>query len=340
MQHDSILSILLKEQDLKRDLVLSSEKIDFSESGEDLFLELDGYQLMVSVNENMERQISEKLNIPYGYYTYLKDQIPSLLAKNINDLLRLNKKNYLIRMYNGEPILGRALLSDRFNLIDDIDVFNSCVDGIKNAKVDVDTDLVLKSSEKMFLFFLNKEKGSLINGISVQSGFILTNSEVGAGRFEIAPRMLVNGYPITFTEKAFTKYHIGQVLQEGEIINSEKIRTENMQRILQITEQAIEQFFDENFIRKTFDKFLKSHEEEFKFKFDVAENIIKHLGLKKDIKDSFIREYLVANNYTHIGLFFAVSKSLELLSGEEKLKKELELTKILPILKKFDKPSA
>lgn len=336
---DSILNLLIKEQGLKKDLVIFSMNMDMSEDGNSFYLNIQDEQIFISISENMHRQISDKLNIPFTYYQYLQDNVPNLLAKNVNDLLRYGTKNYLIRMYNGEPILGRALLSDRFNLIDDIDVFNASIDGIKNAGVEVDINLIFKSEERMFLYVKKIGNPIILNGISIESGFLLTNSEVGLGRFEIVPRMLLNGYPITFHEKAFSKYHIGQTLPEGEVLNSDKIRNENIQHVLQMTERAIESFFTESFIRKMVDKFLKSKEEEFKFKFDVAENIIKHLGLKKDIKDAFIREYLTTGNYTHIGLFFAVSKALEKLSGEDKLKKELELTKLLPILKKFDKPS-
>lgn len=110
--------------------------------------------------------LSGKLNIPRAYLRRMRTDAPDLLAANVNGWMHGRRslgevvrpgvdKSYLLRLFRGSagPGVARAILSDRFGIMDNFDVVTAALQGIKDAGVDVDGDGISAdlSDRKMFL---------------------------------------------------------------------------------------------------------------------------------------------------------------------------------------------
>ncbi|WP_040713375.1 hypothetical protein [Nocardia takedensis] len=105
-----------------------------------------------------DSHLGSKLKIPAGYLKSLREmQRTDLYDANVNGLLhgptdpRLpggpDERSFLLRLFTpgtgGEPGLLRAVLSDRYGIIDNLDVLTAVLDGIRLA----DTDVTVRSCD-------------------------------------------------------------------------------------------------------------------------------------------------------------------------------------------------
>ncbi|MEV0768625.1 hypothetical protein [Nocardia salmonicida] len=100
-----------------------------------------------------DSQLGTKLKIPVGYLRWLREQQRvDLYDRNVNGLLhgpddpRLpgqpEDRSFLLRLFSsgvpGEPGMVRAFLSDRYGIIDNLDVLTAVLDGITTADTGVE----------------------------------------------------------------------------------------------------------------------------------------------------------------------------------------------------------
>ncbi|MEV0688393.1 hypothetical protein AB0I35_31495 [Nocardia sp. NPDC050378] len=100
-----------------------------------------------------DSQLATKLKIPVGYLKWLREQQRTdLYDHNVNGLLhepeepaspdQLEDRSFLLRLFSsgaaGEPGVLRAFLSDRYGIIDNLDVLTAVLDGITAADSDVE----------------------------------------------------------------------------------------------------------------------------------------------------------------------------------------------------------
>ncbi|MFE9751001.1 hypothetical protein ACFYOT_39365 [Saccharothrix saharensis] len=101
--------------------------------------------------------IAAKLNIGSKYLRFMRTERPDLFDLNVNGLLHGKSKrtatgktsviyppdsrSFLLRLFrgqDGEPGVLRALLSDRFGMVDNLDLLTAVLDGIRQADVQVE----------------------------------------------------------------------------------------------------------------------------------------------------------------------------------------------------------
>ncbi|GAA5091408.1 hypothetical protein [Nocardia iowensis] len=100
-----------------------------------------------------DSQIGTKLKIPVGYLKWLREQRRTdLYDANVNGLLHGpldapaltdgDDRSFLLRLFTSgapdEPGILRAFLSDRYGIIDNLDVLSAVLDGIREADADVE----------------------------------------------------------------------------------------------------------------------------------------------------------------------------------------------------------
>ncbi|WP_181699027.1 hypothetical protein [Nocardia sp. GTS18] len=100
-----------------------------------------------------DSQLGTKLKIPVGYLRWLREQERTdLYDGNVNGLLhgpedprlpdQCEDRSFLLRLFTsggpGEPGVLRAFLSDRYGIIDNLDVLTAVLDGITAADADVE----------------------------------------------------------------------------------------------------------------------------------------------------------------------------------------------------------
>ncbi|WP_194838760.1 hypothetical protein [Nocardia sp. XZ_19_369] len=98
-----------------------------------------------------DSHIGTKLKIPVGYLKWLREQSRTdLYDANVNGLLHgsgpltddAGERSFLLRLFTsgvpGEPGALRAFLSDRYGIIDNLDVLTAVLEGIRDADADVE----------------------------------------------------------------------------------------------------------------------------------------------------------------------------------------------------------
>ena len=147
--------------------------------------------------------VGAKLNIPVPYLRRLARENVPLLDDNINSWLQRDNRRFLVRCLHHSIDAGagtaRALLSDRYLRIDNLDVLMAAIEGIKKAGVTVQIASCDLTDQRMYVRFVSpdvqvmapqllRNYRSLFDGRRgsdlpvISGGFLLKNSETGCGR--------------------------------------------------------------------------------------------------------------------------------------------------------------
>ncbi len=164
---------------LEMQVGVKDEKIDVSVAG------LNGGNFRL--RELAHEQIAEQIDIPRAYYKRMQEEAPDLLATNVNRWWHKKPTRRMVRTLDGEI---RAVLSSRYRPLDNMDLAE-CVLPVLQEK-----GVIIESCElterrlyvKAVLRSLEMEvRGTKRKGDIVQSGIVISNSEVGCGAVRIEP---------------------------------------------------------------------------------------------------------------------------------------------------------
>lgn len=219
--------------------------------------------------------IAAKLDIPMSYLRRLREKAPFLYDANTNGLLRgktvtrvggekevlvpADERVFLVRLFReleGDEGVLRALLSDRYAMIDNLDLLTAVTEGITQAGVEIvikgcdvtETSMHVRAYSpqvaQLAPHFLSSYQNPFANpdlekarraitsatntyrGAGeipedkrvVHAGFRFSNDECGAGRASFAPDIQIKVCNNGMTLPAFglTKVHLGAKMSEGE----------------------------------------------------------------------------------------------------------------------------
>ena len=210
-------------------LVLAGTEAQLTEDG---VTPTDGVYVPTEV---LDEGLAAKLDIPRGYLRRLRQARPDLYDANVNGWLhdRNESRAFLVRCFRGDgdgPGIARALMSDKYGIIDNLDVLMAALDGVRQAGVDLDIDGCDLTERRMYVRVVAPQikafAPALLAGYRspwggqdvgngwtpdrvaraaqregqayaagdepiVFAGFKITNSEVGNGRFTITPMLTV-----------------------------------------------------------------------------------------------------------------------------------------------------
>lgn len=210
---------LTRQADAKHDYLLDTRNIqmDALENGHQLTLinQQAHNSTILGVNDIAHRQIGATLKIPAPYYDKMRQENPELLATNVNSWLHLNPKKQMIRTMDGT---ARAFLSDKYRRIDNFEIAQAVLPIIADIK-DARVESCEVTDARMYIKVVNPRlQTEVVPGDIVQSGILITNSEVGMGSMAIQPLVyrLVCTNGMVVNDAATRKYHIGRGNQAGE----------------------------------------------------------------------------------------------------------------------------
>ena len=294
--------------------------------------------------DQFDRGLSNKLRIPAGYLRMMRADRPDLYDANVNGWLRgksrrtvagdtevvypADERNFLIRCLRGDNGEGvaRALLSDRYGVIDNLDAITAALEGVRQAGVEVEIDRGDLTDSHMYVRVVCKEVSALapvllkdyrspFTGQSgtdcpvVFAGFLISNSEVGAGSFTITPQMVVqvcdNG--LTIKKDAMRAVHLGSRLEEGVIRWSKETERAALKVITEKTADAVRTFLDVEYVTRE----IARMEEKAGEPITGAEANVKVLGKSlgfTEAEQSAVLDYFVkGGQLTRGGLVNAVT---------------------------------
>jgi len=185
MKLESLIKELEQQKPLKWD-----EKLHSSEIRMALAENMPRFQIrsngFLSIRESCSNQIAEKLEIPLKYYRRMEESAPELLARNVNTWLEKGDKDYFIRGL-GDSV--RAFLSDRYRVIDHLDVLMCALNELQAHSAEIEdcylseTELNIKVKSPDLRDFVRHKDDLMIGGI------FLTNSETGHKALWVEPRL-------------------------------------------------------------------------------------------------------------------------------------------------------
>ncbi|MFA5353697.1 MAG: DUF932 domain-containing protein [Thermodesulfovibrionales bacterium] len=128
-------------------------------------------------------QIGDYTGVPRKYYEKMQEEMPSLLATNVNAWMRKAADTRLVRTLDGK---ARAFLSDRYRPLDNYDLASVALEKLQK------TDCKVMSCEltetRLYIKAVTERITSEVKvGDIVQAGIVISNSEVGLGAIKIEP---------------------------------------------------------------------------------------------------------------------------------------------------------
>ena len=208
-----------RQRNAKHDYLLDTRNITMDFTGEDFQVTLhnDAQRMdtLLGVNNVAHRQIGSTLGIPARYYDKMRGENPDLLTANVNGWFERTPSLRMVRTLDGTT---RAFLSDRYRRIDNFEIAETVLPIISDIQ-DARIESCEVTEERMYLKVVNPRLTTEITpGDIVQSGILITNSEVGMGSMSIQPLIyrLICTNGMVVNDAATRKYHIGRGNEAGE----------------------------------------------------------------------------------------------------------------------------
>lgn len=201
-----------RQKEVKKDYLADTDAMQMVESENGVSFQLNGLDRPFGINEVAHSQIGQYLEIPTKYYEKMRESSPDLLMRNVNHWLHhpLSPERRMVRTLDGNV---RAFLSDRYRRIDNAEVAETVLPIISQMD-----GAEIKSCEitetKMYIKVVNPRIQTEVRvGDVVQSGIIISNSEVGRGSVSVSPLIyrLVCKNGMIAQDGNVRKNHIGRI---------------------------------------------------------------------------------------------------------------------------------
>jgi len=224
-----------RQQNAKRDFVADSRKLYMSPEDNSIEIDLgagaieriDGPTVEhFPVDQNAHRQIADWSGIPAKYY----DKMPAdLRAVNVNHWMKNDPSKRMVRTLDGSV---RAFMSDRYRVLDNYDLAQAVLP-ILGEVPEMDIVSSEMTDSRMYIKALFPRITADVKvGDPVQSGVVISNSEVGKGSLRVEPLVYrlvcLNGMISNFSQR---RYHIGRAAgeddQAAELYRDETIQADD-----------------------------------------------------------------------------------------------------------------
>ena len=230
-----------RQNDLKADYMLDTRSLRLEPFGGGLYLNAydksgDYAVEPLEVNAIAHRQIGTHLKIPAAYYDKMLEEYPELLAQNVNSWFTMTPQKRMVRTLDGN---ARAFLSERYRRIDNAEIAEAVLP-ILAEMPDVRIESCEITESKMYLKAVNPRlTAEVVPGDIVQSGILITNSEVGMGSMSIQPLVyrLVCTNGMVVNDARTRKYHVGRGNEAAEdytLYSSETLAADDRALLLKV----------------------------------------------------------------------------------------------------------
>lgn len=289
--------------------------------------------------------IADKLGIPAGYLKRLAEDRHDLFDANVNGWLHgrdariedgqavgaipADARSFFIRCLRGQgggPGVARAFLSDRYGVIDNLEVLLAAMEGIAQSGHEVEVQACDLTERRMYVRInaptilrdaptLMQNYRSPFDGRSgreypaVSAGIVLSNSEVGAGAFTITPRItfLVCTNGQTIDVDAVRSVHLGGQMEHGVVTWSEATVQKALALVTAKTRDAVTSFLSEGYLDKALTRLEQKAGAPLTDAVSAVNRVAKAVGLTKPVTSSVLDMFIRGGDTTPIGIFHAVT---------------------------------
>lgn len=294
---------LERQQNQKRDFVAPTPLLKMLDDGR---LAVDGNEVF-ETGQHFQNQLATEYDISKKYW----DKMPTeLQALNVNHWLQTQPSKKMIRTLDGK---ARAFLSDKYRALDNFDLANAVLPVLTEVP-----DMQIISSElteeRMYIKALfPRIQGEVAKGDVVQSGVVISNSEVGNGSLRVEPLVYrlvcLNGM---ISNIATRKYHVGRSQADDmarEVFRNDTIRATDKAFWMQI-QDTVRASVNQAQFEKTVEAMAIT--QGWKIQGDViqvVEKVQKHFSFNEGEKNGVLKHLLAGNDLTGYGLLNAITRT-------------------------------
>lgn len=207
-------------RDKQEDYVSDTRNLMFKsdEAGSILTMRSAGGLKEFPVLDSAHEGIATRLGIPQSYYQTLRKKFPALLDMNVNGWLNKLGRTQMVRVLDGSV---RAFLSDRYRCLDNLELLDMVIPYVEQNYSDFELVSSGLTDRHMFLKFVSERvREEVVVGDVVQSGFVISNSEVGWGAVRVLPLIFrlvcTNGMIAAKSIDGIRRNHVGSRIECGE----------------------------------------------------------------------------------------------------------------------------
>ncbi|MGV9456338.1 DUF932 domain-containing protein [Streptomyces sp. NPDC003635] len=308
---------------------------------EDGVTDVDGIYRPTAV---ADEGISDKLRIPLAYLRRMRaDNVP-LLDENVNAWLREEPgRRFMLRAFRGGHGPGmpgegvaRALLSDSYKLMDNLDMLLAALDGVQQSGhptritgcdlsdrrmyVRVESEAVAVQARALLRGYRSPFDGRSGDELPlVSAGFIITNSEVGAGAYTITPRAVIqvcrNG--LTQTQDVMRAVHLGGRQDQGVVSWSGQTQRKTLELITSKTADAVRTFLSREYVQAKVSHMEAAAGNPLAEPTKTIEHVTKTLSITTETKDRILAHFVRGGQMTAGGVMQAVTSTAQTLTDAD-----------------------
>lgn len=308
---------------------------------EDGVTEVDGIYRPTAV---ADEGIADKLRIPLAYLRRMRTGNVPLLDENVNAWLRQEpERRFMLRAFRGEggpgrPAEGvaRALLSDSYKLMDNFDLLLAALDGVKQSGhptrvtgcdltdrrmyVRVESEAVAVHARELLRGYRSPFDGRSGDELPmISAGFVITNSEVGAGAYSITPRAVIqvcrNG--LTMSKDVMRAVHLGGKQDEGVISWSGQTQRKTLELITSKTTDAVRTFLSREYVEAKLSEMEDAAGKRLAEPTKTIEHVTKTLSIGAEAKDMILAHFVQGGQMTAGGVMQAVTSTAQTLTDAD-----------------------
>lgn len=313
------LTELAKELDAnesaKKDFVADTRQLRVDVVGEEknrkLALDISGHAI-TGLTHHAHMQIADRIKIPATYYRRMVAEAPDLLARNVNHWFNESPERRMVRTLHGDT---RAFLSDRYRPLDNFDLAQ-CVLPVLAEQPGMKVESCEVTDRRMYIKALfPRIEREVKRGDVVQSGVVISNSEIGAGSLRVEPLVYrlvcLNGM---IGSTAMRKYHVGRGADSNDDGAMEIFRDETRIADDKALWLKVEDVVRSSVSEANFDTLVTSMQEALQVRMEaspvqVVENVAKAYRLNEKEQGNVLTHLIEGGDLSQYGLMNAVTRA-------------------------------
>jgi hypothetical protein len=285
-------------------------------------------------------QLADMLDIPIKYARRMHAQHVGLWDVNVNGWLHGAERDeaaldrrFLLRILKADEHqdgLIRAVLSDRYRIIDNLDVLLAALDGIHEAGTPVEVTGCDLTEQRMYVRISAPGVAAMAPGLMagyrspftglrgedlpmVFAGFELSNSETGHGAQTITPRLTFqvcsNGAVIS--KDAAKAVHLGSKLDEGVIRWSEDTKRKQLELIRSQAKDAVATFLSTEYVEAKIRELEKAAHVEVTKPAETIALVAKRLAFTEAQAETILGAFIKGGQMTAGGIMQAITATAQ-----------------------------
>lgn len=308
-----------------------AEKRDFIANSQDLSMEvgaMGSLELQLSptrytLTDHAHRQVGERLGIPAKYYDRMRGEAPQLLATNLNHWFSQNPERRMVRTLGGTV---RAFLSDRYQPIDHLQVLGFILPVLhelaEGQGLRVESCAV--TERKLYLKALfPRTQAEVARGDVVQSGLVLSNSEVGLGAVTIQPLIfrLVCANGMIAEDYAQRRHHVGKAweAEEGvrELLSDEALEADQTAFLLKVRD-VVRATADQTQFGRMVERLRQASAQRLEHPAKAVEQVSQRYRLSTPEGEAILRHLIEGGDLSLWGLANAVTQTAQAVTSYDR----------------------